>query len=49
VTRLLLDRTPGDRVVSRAPAVPASVEESPLANAGDVVVPIKPEATERAA
>jgi len=50
VTRLLLDRTPGDRVVSRTPPMAASTEtSSPVASAGDVVVPIKPEAAERAA
>ena len=49
VTRLLLDRTPGERVVSRLPTLPAAAEAAPVANAGDVVVPIKPDAAERAA
>jgi aliphatic nitrilase len=49
VTRLLLDKTPGDRVVSRMPRQSAQVEATPMTNAGDVVVPIKPEAAERAA
>ncbi len=49
VTRLLLDKTPGDRVVSRKPQQSAQVEATSMKNAGDVVVPIKQEAAERAA
>src|SRR5690606_19925557 len=49
VTRLLLNKTPGDRVVSRVPQEPAQPASAPVANAGDVVVPIKSEASERAA
>jgi nitrilase len=49
VTRLLLDKTPGDRVVSRLPRGAAQVEVGPTVGAEDVVVPIKPQAAERAA
>ena len=44
VHRLLLNKTPGDRFVSRATQEPAQessqVRATPVANAGDVVVPI---------
>lgn len=49
VTRLLLDKTPGDRVVSRAFAGRAQVEQDDVPHAGDVVVPIRDAAQEKAA
>ena len=49
VTRLLLNKTPGDRVVSRATAETVLVEPGDVSNAGEVVVPIKGSPQEKAA
>lgn len=48
VTRLLLDKTPGDRVVARSPSAARRIEDAEVASAAEVVVPIKP-AEEQAA
>ena len=49
VTRLLLNKTPGDRVVYRASAETVLNEPGDVSNAGEVVVPIKGSPQEKAA
>ena len=49
VTRLLLNKTPGDRVVYRASAETLLNEPGDVSNAGEVVVPIKGSPLEKAA
>jgi aliphatic nitrilase len=49
VTRLLLDKTPGDRVVARSAQDARLVAHGEVANAGDVVVPIMGAAQDKAA
>lgn len=49
VTRLLLDKTPGERVVARMRPEAAQVPQAEVTSAGEVVVPIKGAAQDRAA